>query len=306
MALTLRQTVDYYVNLLLAQYRGAEKARANIAIYAKQAIFDMFELAVQNGFDVDTAAGAQLDILGKYVGIPRNIGDPADKPYYGFSDYNLAAPQNPNGFTDYTNALINASAIWYDYIFQGQENTALPDASYRLMIQLKIILNSNDGTLASVQAFLKEFFDGLVTVVDNKNMTVSYFVGLSPTLPRNVIKAYLPKPMGVRVIFPILSVTVAPPFLSKVEHSGGPATVFTDDPGVATPANGVGPYTYLWQFLGGDPAVVPVNSFAASTLFAAIMTVGQIKFGLYQCKVTDALGSTAVSNPIQIGLALIP
>lgn len=191
----LQASVSYYVRLLAFQY-GLPKAQATIAALVNQAVMDGLPDAVQNAFNVNTAQGAQLDVLGKYIGLPRTIGEPDPLPYFGFVDY--AGGGNENGFTDYDGS-VNALGVFFQYQYFGQRNTNLSDDAYSFMLALKIILNASDGTLYSIQAFLNALLPGLVTVVDNKNMTLTYNVSPGAPVSPAVLEPYLPKPMGVGV-----------------------------------------------------------------------------------------------------------
>lgn len=62
---------NYYRDLLILQYRGKDKARATVHALAKLAIVDQLPLAVQDAFDLETAIGVQLDVVGKIVGATR-------------------------------------------------------------------------------------------------------------------------------------------------------------------------------------------------------------------------------------------
>lgn len=66
----MSNTDSYYSNLLIMQYHGKPKAKATIektvALLPDDIILDVI-----NGFDIQTAVGKQLDILGEYVGVDR-------------------------------------------------------------------------------------------------------------------------------------------------------------------------------------------------------------------------------------------
>lgn len=190
------QAIAYYTERLLYQYRKP-KAQATIANLANVAIAGLLPLQVQDAYDPDTAAGIQLDVIGKYVGLPRNIGDADPLPYFGFVRYSGVA-SNPNGFTSYLNAN-NAGVLFFRYSYFGTRNTDLSDDAYRFMMKLKIISNSNDGTLSSIQKLLNDLMPGLVSLIDNADMTLTYSVSLSAPVSSTVIRPYLPKPMGVGV-----------------------------------------------------------------------------------------------------------
>lgn len=71
MAIT-EEIVEYYVNLLIIQYIQKAKARVHIASLVRPVIMDQLPVQVQDAFDINTAEGVQLDVLGKYTGVNRN------------------------------------------------------------------------------------------------------------------------------------------------------------------------------------------------------------------------------------------
>lgn len=196
----VQSAIAYYVRLLVFQYQ-LPKAQNTIAILVKQVLMDGLPEAVQNAYNVPQpgvpgAQGRQLDILGKYIGIPRNIGDPTPLPFFGFVDY--AGGGNENGFSNY-DGTTNPLGVFFLYQYQGTMNTDLSDDSYAFMMALKIVLNSSDGTLYSIQRFLDTLLPGFVTVTDNQDMTLTYTISLDAPVSPTVIEPYLPRPMGVGV-----------------------------------------------------------------------------------------------------------
>lgn len=244
--MSLESLVSYYQGLICFQYRNKPKARATIGLYAKQVLGDDLASQLLTSFDVNTAVGVQLDTIGKYVGVPRDVATAPIVDFFGFWRYEELDPeaQNPNGFLSYltptiveegdtftipTGAvvtfylpiavdgdlvidgdLIETSTVgnqaqFYEYQFQTKSNLALSDTSYRLLLKLKIVLNASDNTLASIQEYLQTFLGGLVTVVDNKDMTLTYNVSPSSPLTVDVLEKYLPRPMGVAITVNIAS-----------------------------------------------------------------------------------------------------
>lgn len=185
-----------YIRLLLWQYQKP-KAQQTIAILAKQMVADGILFQIQNGYTLGTAVGAQLDVLGKYVGLPRNIGDPTPLPFFGFVDY--AGGGNTNGLTDYTSG-VNKDVVFYEYDYNQQNATSLSDTAYLYMLLLKIALNTGDMTLYGIQQTLATTLGGAVRVEDNRDMSLTYYVDDSG-LPVSIstLTPYLPKPMGVRI-----------------------------------------------------------------------------------------------------------
>ena len=78
---------QFYSGLLAYEYRGLPNADRQMQLYVKQFIADAFASEVQDAFNLDTAIGAQLDIIGKYAGVPRNIGTPDPQGFFGFWSY---------------------------------------------------------------------------------------------------------------------------------------------------------------------------------------------------------------------------
>jgi hypothetical protein len=308
--------VDYYVNRLIAQYVTMPKARGTIAAYVRQALIDGLYDELQNAFTLSTAVGPQLDILGKYIGLSRNIGVVVDDtPYFGFQSSN-SDTGNLNGFTDSTDAGVNAQAIFYQTSFTNTVNTALTDTSYRFMLVLKIALNQSDGTLASIQDFLHTYLDGFVALVDNADMTMTYtFTEKVPAgLNAATIAAYLPRPMGVGVNFVTLDATASPTTLSHTNQSPIPNPIVISGNCTATPVNGVGPYTYLWSNLSqswsGEPplSVDATAPFSSVTTFKATFAAplspvsSKTSVSTWQCTVTDSRGLIALSDIVTVSL----
>ena len=66
----MSKTDSYYSNLLIMQYHGKPKAKATIEKSVALLPDDIIQDVI-NGFDIQTAVGKQLDILGEYVGVDR-------------------------------------------------------------------------------------------------------------------------------------------------------------------------------------------------------------------------------------------
>jgi hypothetical protein len=313
MAANLANVISYYCDLLLLQYKWQTRARANIAIYSKQAVGDLVIQDIGDAFNINTAIGVQLDTLGKYVGVPRNSGPPDDLPYYGFWDYLItsSASQNPNGFRDYTNAAINPSAVFYNYSDYGTRNTDLTDTAYSLLIRLKIILNSNNGTLASIQDYLYTFFPGLIALTDNADMTMTYTIQEGTPLPTATLEAYLPKPMGVSLSFVTMTATMSSATLTKTVYgSAASTTITTTTPISVTITNGVGPYSYSWQRLTSTGATSGYETTAtvpdgSSTDFFRIALKDTTNVTTWRCVVSDSRGLTAIASPLTVTLAYL-
>lgn len=70
--MTTDELAAYYASLLILQYINKPKASGTIAAITRPVAMDQLPIAVQNAFDVSSAIGVQLDVLGKYAGVSRN------------------------------------------------------------------------------------------------------------------------------------------------------------------------------------------------------------------------------------------
>jgi len=191
---------DYYAQRLGNLYRAKPKASATVALLAKQMLADDLVSSFNLGFDIDQAVGAQLDIIGKYVGVSRDVQVEDTRPYFGFVTATYPTePQNPNGFVIAASISINADGVWYEAEFSNQSTTQLADYQYKQLLKIKISTNSSDNTMASLQKQIQTFFDGQLQCRDNKDMTMAYYYSRSIQLPLSVLQSYLPRPMGVGI-----------------------------------------------------------------------------------------------------------
>jgi hypothetical protein len=199
---TIDGAIKYYQDLMLYQYQNQQKATDTIKTLVDSALVDLVPLDVQNAFDIETAEGVQLDILGKYIGLARQVAVELDRPYWRLADYETYTPSSPLvGMTDYEDRAINNDSVWYQYQFAGESFYTLTDGQYRTMLKLKIVLNSSDNTLKSIAQTMFDFFGLGVRVYDAKDMTLSYAIDaeVAPTVVLASDLGLLPHPQGVGI-----------------------------------------------------------------------------------------------------------
>lgn len=177
---------------IYAQYADKPKAVAwyNITPAMAQPLFDTFD-AVRMSYDIDTAVGAQLDVIGRIVVIDR-----------GFESFVVFDPDTYFGGS--------GDACQFGGIDSQFESTGdvlsqeVSDAIFRVLIRAKIAKNNNDATLdgiASALSFITE--SSPIRVVDNENMTMSVSFGSELTdIERFVFNTFdvVPRPQGVRFL----------------------------------------------------------------------------------------------------------
>lgn len=159
-------------------------------------------------FNLDTAVGSQLDILGQWIGQSRNIPNVLVIGFFGFSEVSTG---NPDGLQEPFGELTNPSigGIWYN-IGQANSGTAvLNDIAYLTILKAKIVKNQWDGTLSGIEAALEYILGVACSVADNGTLNLTINVPLPVTpLEEALLDSLdlLPRPAGVR----ISSITFAP------------------------------------------------------------------------------------------------
>jgi len=195
-----QQFINEYVLLLIKQYWEKPKAKAEIELLASTwekcySLLTSFESA----FDLDTAEGVQLDVIGKIVGLSRIVPLVIPKKFFGFSD-------NPNAY-EFADKF-NSSIVTYpfrDKFGAAYTDTELSDHDYRFFLKLKIAKNTVAAVMASdertsIQDVIQFAFSGNAYIVDKYNMNLALYVDYS--LDEDIftyIQALdlLPKPNGV-------------------------------------------------------------------------------------------------------------
>lgn len=84
----MSQTDSYYSNLLILQYHDKPKAKATIEAVVSLIPDDLIQ-EVTNGFDMETAVGKQLDILGEYIGVDRYYTEDGEIKVLEDEDYRI-------------------------------------------------------------------------------------------------------------------------------------------------------------------------------------------------------------------------
>lgn len=158
--------VTDYQNLLIKQYWEKPKAYAEIGLQAGtwERVYD-FLAEFLTEFDIDLATGDRQDILGRVVGITRQVPDVSGGGSFELND------------TDYR--------FFLRVKIAKNSGTAFMVSDDRI----------------SIQDVINQAFEGEAYVVDNQDMSLTLYV--SPTVAVERLDAVrsldlLPKPQGVR------------------------------------------------------------------------------------------------------------
>ena len=204
----MAQATDYTA-LITAEHADKPKFMAMMAIVA-QCFADQINVAqsIPAAFDLDTAVGVQLDAVGLWAGIKRQVKTPLNV-YFSLDTAGLGFDQgNWQGPFDPSTGL-----------------TSLDDDTFRTLIRAKIAANSWDGTVPGAAAAYANLFNGsgsYIFIQDNQDMTMT--VGVSGMIPSALLRAllsggYLPlKPEGVHANYLVPSANNTPLFGFDVQN----------------------------------------------------------------------------------------
>ena len=192
--------LNYYAGLLIIQYANKTKANADVKLGCSIYTGDFLIGNIENAFDIDTAVGDQLDLIGKLVGLPREAyGFDFGIKYFAEDDYDDPMIDSEGyGFSDVD---APTEAIFKDYDVTRHSIYAMSDFQYRKMLKLKIVLNNGVSTDKQFDSILYEVFGTGITVVDNLNMTGTITVQREYKLEGKLIEflKLFPKPLGVEM-----------------------------------------------------------------------------------------------------------
>jgi hypothetical protein len=199
---------SYYQNLLIVQYSNKTNAKATIGamydtVIPKNSVTGNNLLEdIRDAFNLDTAVGVQLDILGYYIGVNRLYqGQDFDTlKLMGFKDYGGYSTAT-YGFNTYSNYASDMSNGILTYAKMISVSNKLSDNDFRFLLKLKAAQNNCDHSCYAIDEILYAFLKNELFYIENQNMTMTYFVSSSYTklLPVMIQKGLLLKPMGVGI-----------------------------------------------------------------------------------------------------------
>lgn len=192
--------IDGNVANLIIQYGNKSNAVSTVT-----AITEEFELIYDNAnildvaYNLDTAIGKQLDIIGRIVGISRTVPFSVPKKYFGFDGHLNSYPFGSKFNLVVAYPFKSKFEIPYS---DGQLN----DNDYRFFIKAKIIKNyatskNIDSSNLSIQNAIDYLFNSKAYVVDNMDMTMTLHIDSSYDSSKLTYLEnldLLPRPQGVR------------------------------------------------------------------------------------------------------------
>jgi hypothetical protein len=201
---------ETYVNLLPILWSGPDtpNAQATIDLLATTAIASQIVGQVLSGFaltniyDQVPAVGAQLNILGQFVGAQRFLPtyDPSIT-YFGQQDTTGSYDPSAGGFADAASST-PPTDYWISTSASEGSGYTLSDAQMIQLISYLSAVNHANLTLSAIDSIFFQFFGTYVTVTEG-NMSLTYTQSASDPGTLFGIVDYLgafPHPMGCEIV----------------------------------------------------------------------------------------------------------
>lgn len=187
-----------HINLLIKQYWDKPKALAEIRMKAGlwERVYNLMSSFISE-FDIDSATGDRLDIIGKIVGLSRTVLLDTELSGFGFDD-------NPQAL-GFGSIFTPVSGLFYS-IFGSTSIVTFDDDDYRFYLKAKIAVNSATALISSdektsIEDVIQYLFDGHASAYDNRNMTLSLQVDTTVDTNKVIIArslGLLTTPLAVR------------------------------------------------------------------------------------------------------------
>ncbi|SEO76167.1 Protein of unknown function [Luteibacter sp. UNC138MFCol5.1] len=186
-----------YRDLLIWQYQGKPRATATADLLASTFGDGWAGLSALRGvLDIDTAAGINLDLVGKHVGQSRILPMITPRGLFGFEGAEGAKGFSLGG---------DGGGRWYRLGDPIADSVVLNDDDYRFLIRCRVTRNYTVGTMPNVEDALAFIFGQGAEAYDQFDM--SFTVVLRDVaitdFKRHAITTLdiLPRPAGVRIRF---------------------------------------------------------------------------------------------------------
>lgn len=153
---TSSNLIEAFLSRLSHVYQNGTNIRAFITAFLQQhEILEQNICQLLDNFNIDTAVGNQLDIVGLYVGLPRNICNVYRQLFFGF------IKPNDDCCTDFNVGLCDGEFYCGNTSQRFRDYTFVDDAEYRKYIKAIIYSQNFDGTLKQYERIVQYVFDDI-------------------------------------------------------------------------------------------------------------------------------------------------
>lgn len=201
--------LDDYTALITSEHSDKPKFMAVVEMLSAPLVDLMNILGGMPAlFDLDVAVGDQLDVLGQWIGLSRDVNTPLVGIYFSFDVDGLGFDQG----------------VWKGPFDPDTGLVSLDDDTYRMALRAKVAANHWDGTPDAAADILDslEPSGALVFLEDHCDMSIT--IGIAGKQPPALYVALLKngllslKPEAVHVNYAVTSVDGAPIFGFDIDN----------------------------------------------------------------------------------------
>lgn len=185
-----------YTTLITSEH--ADKPKFVALVQAVAGAFGSITGCIQSmpdEFDLDAAIGAQLDVLGLWIGQSRVLPTVLDMAFFGFADDSAALV-----FGELKNNSIGGR--FYELGESIGSTSILGDTEYRTILRAKIVRNQSTGTAAALEDAMQYIFGVPGAITDTGTLSISLTIGRNISATERALLTtfdILPRPAGVAI-----------------------------------------------------------------------------------------------------------
>jgi hypothetical protein len=116
---------------------------------------------------------------------------------------------------------------------------------------------------------------------------------------KTVLAIYVGTSGGNETVYAALSAAISPKPATEIS-SAGPTTT---DLVTATPTGGIGPFSYAWARVSGDPEISATTPSAQTTRFFANLGVGDLFSATFEVTVTDTSTGFTATDTVLVSIS---
>lgn len=195
-----RYTIDRYLALPTWQHRKPKFLE--VLRFLIQPLVDIQNAAhfiSERHYNVGTASGEELDTIGEWVGVNREIYPPINQVYFSWDEDRPGVKWGEGRWKR------------NDDPNNGMDN--LPDDIYRFLVKAKIVANRWDGSVEGAYRVWNDTFgeDVAIMIQDHQNMSIQIILATSHDLAKDKIMQHIVnaekiplRPSGVNTVFTLV------------------------------------------------------------------------------------------------------
>jgi len=167
--------MNAYTGLITSEHNDKPNFMAMITAQVQPAVDLQATMnAMQQAYDLDAACGTQLDVLGQWIGRPRQLTTPLTGVYFALDTSGVGLDQG----------------TWQGPYDPTSGQTSLADDAYKTLLRATIVANSWNGTVPrAYAAWAVVFGTAGYQVVIQDNCDMSIYMGLLGPSPDAVTLA---------------------------------------------------------------------------------------------------------------------